>query len=561
MDIQKIIKGDRHSNYTETCELAHKLRVHSDGLLPEKLINERRPSESEEVKKYRRKIYVAKTKNPIFKVVSSLEKIRRSQDWSIQYNAESVPKNVTEKEHLEQYCEYNYPIYTSITNWAFSVLLKQYLIDANGIVAIIPETIPKEKTEYIKPIAVFFESSQVMNYKEGEMVVLKSLDTSSYQVGQLTQNDGSVYYQITTTNIIRYEQINNAGDLKIVYDYQHNLGKLPAFKVGGLFLKRKNNDTIYESRIASMLPNLDEAAREYSDLQAEIVQHIHSEKYAYTNEECKECRGTGRVESKTDNKQVECSRCKGSGTVLNSSPYGMYLIRQEKDALNNSFPTPPIGYVQKSVEMARLQDERVSKHIYEALATINMEFLANTPLNQSGVAKEVDRDELNNFVNSIAEDIVAILDKVYYFINEYRYFVIVGNAEQRQAMLPKINVPTKYDLLTSEHLLVGIEMAKKSGVSSVILRELEIEYAKKRFYTNQDISYEVQAVIELDPLYGMSIDEKMSYKANGGVSEEDYIISCNISNLVREAKEKHSNFYSLPRTKQKEIIQSLVLSS
>lgn len=554
-DFVKKAIASKHSNYSETCKLANELHIHADGAVPEELINERRPSETEDIKKYRKKIYVPITQNPIAKVINSLEKIRRSQDWSVQYDDEMFVSSIAKNETLQEYCEYNYPVHTSVTNWAFAELLKQYLLDANGVVAVIP----KEKVsnnEYVKPIAVFFESKQVIEYVEDEYAVLKSIDTSEYTTpaGKITYKDGDVYYVITKEQVLRYEQTSTSGDLTLTLEYNHNIGRLPAFKAGGLFLKRKNNDTIYVSRISSMLPNLNEAAREYSDLQAEIVQHIHSEKYAYADAECKQCRGTGKM---TDGEHTKtCQVCDGHGNVLNVTPYGMHLINVPRIG-EYQLPTPPIGYVQKSVEIARLQDERVKQHIYDALASLNMEFLANTPLSQSGVAKEVDKDELNNFVNGIAEDIVRILDNVYFFINEYRYMIVVPNREQRISMLPSINVPTKYDILSSQHLISDLTNAETAKVNPVIRRTLEIEYAKKKFNTDPNVSLEVQTVLELDPLYGLTEDEKMVRKSNGAITETDYIISCNIVSFVRRAVENNKAFYSLSYEQKREAISKL----
>lgn len=554
--IRKAIAG-KHYNYNETVLLAQKIRLHADGICPEDLINVRRPSEPKEIKEYRRKIYVPKTRNPISKVINSLEKIRRSSDWNIQYDSRNVKSSIVEDERLEDYCEENYPGYSSITNWAFSELIKQYLMDANGVVAVVPESLPQSTTEYMKPIAMFFESKQVIDYVEGQYAILLSSDTSTYPTpsGKIQRTEGAIYYIITETQIMKYEQINSNKDLNATIIYNHNFGKLPAFKAGGLYLKRKNNDTIYESRIASMVPSLDEAAREYSDLQAEIVQHIHSEKYAYTNTECPDCKGVGKVKDASGN-QVQCTRCSGSGSILNTSPYGIHLINAASIGEHQS-PSPPMGYVQKTADIAKLQDDRVRQHIYDALATLNMEFLAETPLSQSGTAKEVDKDELNNFVNSIAEDIIRILDNVYRFINEYRYSFIVPNAKDRKEMLPQINVPTKYDILSSQHILTDIAAAKAASVSPVILRAMEIDYAKKKFNTEPEISYEAQAVFELDPCYGLSEDEKMTRKSNGGITELDYITSCNIVQLVRMAVEENEKFYSLDSKTKREQIRKL----
>lgn len=550
-DVLVAITGN-YPNKAECMAMAEKLRMHYEGKMPGDLITKRRPSEPEEIKEYRKAIYVSKTENPINKVIHSLEKIRRAQDWNIQYTADSVASSVAEDETMQRYCEENYPIHTSITNWAFTELLSQYLIDANGIVAVVLEQLPEEEGEYCKPVAKFFDSSQVVEFVEGEYAVLKSNDTSVYYThnGKRSNSGGAIYYILTETEFVKYEQTGSK-QFTPTNVYPHNIGELPAWKVGGLFKCRKNNDTIYRSRIAGMAPSLDEAAREYSDLQAEIVQHIHSEKYAYTNTECPDCKGTGSVN--VDGKQVKCKRCSGTGSILQTTPYGMHLI-QAQSIGEQPLPTPPVGYVQKGTEIAKLQDERVRQHVYDALAAVNMEFLAETPIAQSGVAKAYDKEELNNFVNSVAEDIVRNLDNVYHFICEYRYGMIVPDAEMRRAMLPHINVPTKFDIVNTTVIMQELKAARDANVNPVILRELETDYAKKQFNTSPEVAQMVEAIFSLDPLFGIQEENKMTMLQNGGILESDYIVSCNIHKFVRRAIHEHKDFYSMEYKKQQEVL-------
>lgn len=559
-----LIAAGGYQNGRTCVELAEKLRVHADGKMPRTLITERRPNESDKIKEYREKIYVPITKRTISKVFSSLEKIRRSQDWNVQYDAEKVQTRIKDDETLEQYCEFNYPHFTSITNWAFSVLLRKYLIDANGIVAVIPEQMPESTTEYVKPVAMFFDSEQIMYYVEGECVVLKSRDTSTYYThgGRRVNNGGAIYYVLTKNEFAKYEQIS-AKEFDESCIYRHDIGELPAFKVGGVYHSRKNNDTIYESRIAGMIPSLDEAAREYSDLQAEILQHIHSEKYVFANNDCPVCNGTGQEyiiekDEKTGEDVVKgtkvCHHCHGRGSVSNVSPYGEYVINAAKFG-EQQLPTPPIGYVTKSTDIAKFEDEHVRQHIYDALAAINMEFLAETPLSQSGVAKAYDKDELNNFVNAVAEDIVRILDNIYMFINEYRYNTLIANPDDRKAMLPKINVPTKYDILNTSVLMAELKNARDAQAHPMILRELEIDYAKKQFNTDPEIAHMIETTFNLDPLFGMSDESKMTMLQNNGITELDYIVSCNITAFVLRAIREDKDFYSRDYKKQMEVLK------
>ena len=569
--VSTLIAAGGYQNRPKCVELAEKLRVHADGKMPRTLITERRPNESDKIKEYREKIYVPITKRTISKVFSSLEKIRRSQDWSVQFDAEKVSSLIKDDETLEKYCEFHYPHFDSITNWAFSVLLRKYLIDANGIVAVIPEQMPESTTEYVKPVAMFFDSEQIMYYVEGECVVLKSRDTSTYYThgGRRVNNGGAIYYVLTKNEFAKYEQIS-AKEFDESCIYRHDIGELPAFKVGGVYHSRLNNDTIYESRIAGMVPSLDEAAREYSDLQAEILQHIHSEKYVFANNDCPVCNGTGQEyiieQVETKNEQGEtvtedvvkgtkvCHHCHGRGSVSNVSPYGEYVINAAKFG-EQQLPTPPIGYVTKSTDIAKFEDEHVRQHIYDALAAINMEFLAETPLSQSGVAKAYDKDELNNFVNAVAEDIVHILDNIYKFINEYRYNTLIANPDERKAMLPKINVPTKYDILNTSVLMAELKNARDAQAHPMILRELEIDYAKKQFNTDPEIAHMIETTFNLDPLFGMSDESKMTMLQNNGITELDYIVSCNITAFVLRAIREDKDFYSRDYKKQMEVLK------
>jgi hypothetical protein len=546
-------RNQQHANYNSTVALAKKLIIHADGLYPEDLISERRPSESPETKDYRKKIYRPITESAVSKIISSLGKIRRSPDWVIQYNRDKFPASIPDDATLEVYCEKEYPSFSSVTNWVFSDLLRRYVLDANAVVAVIPQRLPKSSTEYLQPVAMLFESAQVLDYEPGNYMVLQSSETVKYSSPQDRNiyNNGKVFYVLTTEFVARYEQSARLSDFKKAWSYTHNFGSLPAFKAGGLFFEKRNNDIIFKSRIAGIVPHLDEAVREYSDLQAEILQHIHSEKYIYINSECPECKGLGV--HLQDDKRNRCTRCNGSGSVRSVTPYGVHEIIPAKVG-ESVVPTPPIGYIQKQTDIARLQDERVDKHIYKALAAINMEFLMDTPLNQSGVAKEVDKDELNNLVGAIAEDLVAVMDKVYFYINEYRYSEILQDKDKRRLMLPAIPVPERFDLLNSSHIMAEIASAKTAGVSSVLVRTMEVDYAKKRFNANPEVSYFLQTVYDLDPLAGLTDDEKMSRLSNGGITELSYILSSNINAFVQRAVKEDAAFYSKTFDEQQKIV-------
>jgi hypothetical protein len=550
-ELQKFFSGKYfHKAYLETVKLADEIMVHADGTYPEKLIEERRPSESLAVKNYRKKIWQSVTKSEIGRVLNGLSKIRRSTDWSIRFDINNQPKSVIEEEGIAKYLESNFPEHGSITNWAFSILLKTYICDANALICVFP-IVEKGNVEntYVEPIPHFFYSNQIIEHVAEDYCVLKSTDKVVY--GTDIKKWGDVYYIITTKSVQRYEQIREDRSMKLAWEYMHNLDELPVIKTKGSFKKALDGLNIYESRLATMVPHLNEAMREYSDLQAEVVQNIFSEKWEMVTDECQSCKGKGIIKAAgLVLNESNCTTCSGTG----NKPRGPYTTLQIKPPMagEQQYPTPPMGYIQKETGIIEIQDKRIDKHIYKALCAINFQFLDQSPMNQSGKAKEVDKDDLNTFVNSIAEDIVAILDKEIYFTNEMRYSFAVPDKMKRMDMLPFISVPEKFDILSTNYLELELKNAKDNKTNPVIVVAIEKEYANKKFSNDPAVRDMVSLILALDPMAGVHEDDKMTRLSNKGITMETYVVSCNIHDFVlRAIDEKGDAFFKMIPKEQK----------
>lgn len=556
-------RNSLHLTYDETVCMYEDLRVHADGDTPVELISERRPSESQYIQEYRMKIWVPITKSSVTKVISSLSKIRRSPDWNIAFPKNTVSK-IRKGETLEDYITKNYPFgFSNLTNWVFSVLLKNYLIDSNAVIFVDPINKDKEAVDYFKPFPYIFNSPKVLDFVADEYAVLMTdrcceysmLDGKGYAIGA-TKKDGKVIIYVDKTSIIIYHQKNSSNDFIPFETHVHNLGFMPAFKMPGQFYRSCDNYIVNESRINGMLPHLKEAARIYSDLQAEIVQHVHSEKYLYSQTECNHCNGVGWEE--INGARCDCHNCSGVGYVP-TSPYKNMVLRVPNNAEGgNPVPTPPAGYIQKTdvALMVDRIDSIVDKHLFKALAAINMQFLDETPLNESGKAKEVDKDELNNFVHSVAEDLVKVMDLVIFTTNEYRVKDLVTDPERRLELLPMVSVPEKFDLLSTDFLVEEIAKAKQNNLNSLIISTLETEYAVKKFYNMPDIAQLITLVFSLDPMPATTDEMKIMRLQNEGVTREDYVISSNIVPFIRRALREDEDFATLDYDEQMTIIRA-----
>jgi len=553
--LKKYFTGNkRRKCYKDATQLYDELRIHANGETPGDLLMMRRPSESEDIFTYRKAIYEPVTMEPMSRIIRSLGKIRRSADYVVRYDGSKTPA-VADGETLEQYCEHNFPHHKSVTNWAFSILLKNQLIDANAVILISPLETDIEANEYLQPYPVVYNSDQVYEFIPEQLAVLLSADK--------TEDEGNVFMVVTAVDIQRWEQVGKTTDYVLTETYVHGLSNMPAIRIGGQFKKAFSKDLLFTSHLEPIVPRLNEAAREYSDMQAEVVQHIFSEKWEYATQKCEECMdpmtgvSTGKIKTGNGKRLVTCTKCNGTGT-MGTGPYKKIVLRPGKANLGETaIPTPPAGYIQKQIDIVKLQDDRIDKHIFKALAAINMQFLDQTPLNQSGKAKEVDGDELNNFIYGIAEFIIKTMDEIYFFINEYRYSKIVTSPAARLKQLPVIPVPEKYDILSSSYLVDELAKVTNAGLSSIIIQEYQMKFANSKFQSNGDIQDIMKTVYALDPFPGATADEKLANKQNNKISEIDYVISCNIERFVKQAFEEDNTFYTLDWKVQRAKMEAL----
>lgn len=557
-ELNNYFKGNANAYFYKECVEKHKCFLpHSDGEKPMKIIEKQRPNEPDIVKLFRLEIWEPITKPTFARLVSSLSKIRRSADWSIIYPKEEFSK-VREGQELEEYCEKQFPYFTSVTNWLFGVWLKQYLIDANGVVFVMPlYTDGLEETDYIEPYPVIYNSCDVIDFKEQEYAVLNIAGGCMYIDKRGNTQKGKSFYIVTAVRIERWDQLNEESDFAVSYDYEHNIGFLPVFKNGGVVCNSQQNDFLYESRISGILPNLNEAIAEYTDLQAGKRLNIYPERWEFTQHECPKCKGVGMLPNinwkegdSLENRQVKCSNCHNG--YIPSGPYSKMLLRPA-DLGHQAIPTPPAGYIEKDIAIIKLMDESIDKHIYKALAAINFQFLEQTPLNQSGLAKEVDKEELNNTVHSIAEDLVAMADKLYRSFAYYRYIKLY-TPEEIDAMLPVIPVPEHFDLISSQYMQDEIKRAREAKMNPMLISQMEVEYSGKRFAQDNLINKVIKLAHMLDPLPGTTVEDKLAMASNKTITRENNIISDNIIAFIRRALFENEEFDTWELDKQKELL-------
>jgi hypothetical protein len=530
------------------------LKRHSDGKVDDALdmMVTYQPSEPEWAIKYKKDNYRAITKAPFKKVQNSIAKIQKARDLIITPSDKNSPK-IKESETLYTYLFEKFPKYNNLLQWFFNYQIKNYLTDANGLVVIAPKYVldddyieeykDKPTNEFIQPIPYSFSITKV-KYFDDDLLIIEVdkhewliVDTVNYY---LLKRD-HVKEKYTTTLL-----------------YSHNLGYVPAIENGGV-LTSEDDDIYYESWVAGIIPDFDQALLENIDKNVTIKQHLYPERVEFTQNECTTCNGTGSI-SRTNsfgrNTTSSCHSC-GGGGFSSGSPFGITKVRPAMGGEDSAIPAwAPVKYVEKDLKPVEFLTKDIDNLIKKGLGAVNMEFLAESPTDQSGISKAYDYDQTHNFLSNISNDVFGrLLPFIIDTTNRLRYSELLEfNDILLREQLPSINIPNDFDIVTASVIEEQIGKATQSGVSSSIIESMEMDYISKKYEGSpKELAYQ-QNIILLDALRGMTSDDIMTMNALTPFNPLTLITHSFINSFVERAFIENKDFASFELSRKKDII-------
>jgi hypothetical protein len=147
-----------------------------------------------------------------------------------------------------------------------------------------------------------------------------------------------------------------------------------------------------------------------------------------------------------------------------------------------------------------------------------------------------------------------VLNPIYFFINEWRNSEIIQDKKLREAMLPKLSIPEKFNLLTENIIQDQIGAARKADVSDDIIAYLELDFIIKKFANNQELRDKLLATKKLDPLATKTEQNKSDLLLSGVLTKFDVVKSTYIDYFIDCALEDNDKFFTLDKDKQIELI-------
>lgn len=548
----------RHKFYDESVEAMHNMGVHMTGDNPKKLLDIKRPNEDKEAKKYRLDSYKPKTKASANKATSIINRIYNERLFSITF-----PKNpsrlVDDDETLQKYLTENMPLYVSLINFLKTVFTKMHLKDANGLIGVLPNDFESEDTDFLEPIPIFYTSNELVDFEDGEYyTILRGKKEKKGNEILVSQKQKIIIY--TPNQILVYFREKATDDWTEILNHQHSFGFPPAIRVGGVVIKT-HPPQLFESFIAGVLPHWDDAVTMYSDTQAAIVNHLYPEKWEFTIDCDNGCQH-GKINvvgADNTNTSIECPKCHGSGKKTTKGPFNIYQVN--KDALNPDSPlvTPPGGYMTKELESTKLLISEAKEEIKKGFEAINMDIVTNVGDNQSGIAKVIDRTDLDSFLGTYSGHVFKyVIPKVILFITMWRYWEVYNRDKKLiQDTLPIIKEPTTFDVFSITLLTEELEKLTKAGAGGSFLLGIQKDIIDKRF-TDEFTKNFFNTILDVDPISHLTSDDIMVQSRVIGQTE--MYIHTYSRDLVEEAMSTKEGFLNLPLQEKKEIIRTLAES-
>lgn len=553
--IEKYIEKDHDKELKDIKVKEYRsLKRHSDGKVDDALdmMVTYQPSEPEWAIKYKKDNYRAITKAPYKKIQNSIAKIQKARDLIITPSENNSPK-IKESETLYTYLFQQFPKYNSLVQWFFNYQIKNYLTDSNGIVVIAPKYVldddyleeyqDKPTNEFIKPVPYSFSITKVKYYDDDLLII---------------EQEKNEWLVVDTVNYYLLKRDHVKEKYVTTLLYAHNLGFIPCIENGGV-LTSEDDDIYYESWIAGIIPDFDQALLENIDKNVTIKQHLYPERVEFTQNECTSCNGTGnisRVNSFGRNTTSSCTSCGGDG-FSSGSPFGVTKVRPAMSGEDSAIPTwAPVKYIEKDLKPVEFLSQDIKNLIKSGLGAVNMEFLAESPTDQSGVSKAYDYDQTHQFLSNISSDVFGrYLPFIINTINRLRYQELLEfNEVILNEQLPSINIPNDFDIVTASVIEEQISKATQAGISSSIIESMEMDYISKKYEGSpKELAYQ-QNVILLDALRGMTSDDIMTMNALTPFNPLTLITHSFINSFIERAFIEYKDFATWDLSRKKELI-------
>jgi hypothetical protein len=531
----------------EVREKYEALERHFEDEYPESFLDLVRPGEDEWMKRARKRLWSNPTKLGLERVVVLLNKIRQADDFRIIWNSiEETETGIANADNFKDYLEKNLPVYGSLENWLFQGFQKMYLSDPNSVCWIGPKIEDIVLGNPINPFPQFIESEKIFDITD-EYVIWEiekeNTDKSKHK---------RFFHGLDSVNFYEIEYIAETNDAKPMVSFiaYPIFTDIPFKTVGSVLYEIEDSKKIFDSILTPALAEWDQALRRSDDDNVNWVKCANPLTYRYSSGSCKTCKGTGKVPFK--NTFNTCGTCNGNGEAAStSSPFNEIVVTIPKRTVTDdnstlgTIPSPPAGIIERPIDVIKAFGEEVDRRIRNGLKSLGLEFLWEVPLSVSGDSKKQDKKEAHTFLYQTAVWYVYFYEWAakQLYIQKYKGLENALTAERIANNLPKISVPTDFDIYSADEIAMYLERAKKNEFAPEIIQGLEMDLLIKQYGEGSQYVHRAKIRNTLDPLPNRTFEEIALGVESGFIDMQDAILHNKLSFFTNLLLNKDKNWF------------------
>ncbi len=503
--------------------------VHTRGVPPTKLLELKRPNEPKEILDYRLASYRAITKHGINQAIDSIFRILIGSNFSIK-PSETIMEYLEETKFsfLGEQLQFQQLFFRHILRFMFD--------DPNGLLVWLPEnSIDKNLTpmeqpegEKINVVPIYVPSSRINVFREN-VIAFEAEDKWVVTVpdGNKVRKLHKPYYFWLTHDFIYlfipfYDSTKKGISYKVIEYYNlsrddesRDFPTLVAHQLGGNIALNERSQRYYDSFFGSYVPFGDECICSFSDNQA-VRTRYNFPYITIKGQLCVSCKGTGKIiskDEKTLGHKITCDKCKGNGTVPPFTPFGYFLKEPPASTDNEAFVnSPAVEFNTPNVDILKHSYEVWKDLLEEAKESVNIVFLKEA---QSGVAKEIDREQKYEMLIKIANNFFELMDWSLDIIEAYK------EPFKSDRLGSIVRTPGSFAVKTSGQLTDDLtDLTSKEAPSSYIATTAN-RLAQKIYKDDIEAQKIIEVLTKWDVLFGKTSQQISAIKASGGATTED----------------------------------------
>ena len=532
------------SGYNYAAKMYDSILPHSrSDVYPEHLLSVRAPNQTDAQAMYIKANYKATTLSVFEDFRSTISRAFADQNWSIRYSPELDER--FGEETFQRYVNNEIEKFGSLEMFVKNMLPTLKLVDANGIIAIIPddiETLEEEETiisnELLRPMPRYYNCKNIVGQKFGEYYLVISDDHSDVKAGSKMEHTGLVLELFDQNAIYRIEQTGKKSDMTFgepVLYFQHNLGYVPCIKLMGS-PQLINDEIAFQSPFITAVPLLDQVVLDESYLQMSKATSAFpfivalGEICEFIDREGNKC-NDGQIFDAVNGGYRTCGSCSGSGVKSRFSPTGMLLIKPRTSLSEGDsglsgeylkFVSPPMDtltFLRLEIEQQMAKSRRIL-HLpsSDESGTIGEASTATGSLNKLR--------SLYAFIKPISDQLFTIYEFSLVTIGKMRYGDLFGGVN--------LVYPTSFDISTPSDYLAVISEGVKAGVPPSITFSNVYNYIRAIHYTDEETSAVYDLIINADELLLMSNADILARLTSGSVEKWQDVLHNSGPQLIME---------------------------